>query len=218
MPDGGRPATPTFSETPDEVAFELRAHEGALWTAGRLLIGVWAFAFVSLAFAYFYLRSGNNDDLWRLPGQTAPTGSGAAIFAFTLAAGVLCILAARRLATGRRLEWTVAGWTSVVLALVAAGLQVWQMTQLSFSPGSSGYASCFVGWAGVNVAVLLCGAYWLETSLAHELRLHADEARGGAGRVVVQLRQLTVSVDACAWFWGFLCVVLSLFWLLFYVV
>ena len=61
---------PELHETPEEIAFELRAQEGALWTGGRLLIGIWAFAFAALAFAYFYLRSANNQDLWRPGGVT----------------------------------------------------------------------------------------------------------------------------------------------------
>src|ERR1700722_3996011 len=80
---------PQLKETPEEIAFELRAQEGALWTGGRLLIGIWVFAFAALAFAYFYLRSSNDDNLWRPGGITAPTVPGAAIFAITLAAALL---------------------------------------------------------------------------------------------------------------------------------
>ena len=47
-------ATPRLIETPEEVEYELRATEGSLWTGTRLLIGAVAFAFASLAFAYFY--------------------------------------------------------------------------------------------------------------------------------------------------------------------
>ncbi len=64
---------PQLKETPEEIAFELRSQEGALWTGSRLLIGIWAFAFAALAFAYFYLRSANNGNLWRPGGITAPT-------------------------------------------------------------------------------------------------------------------------------------------------
>src|SRR5271169_7153691 len=76
-------------ETPEEIAFEVRAQEGALWTGGRLLIGIWAFGFAALAFAYFYLRSANNQNLWRPRGITAPTAAGAAIFAITVACALL---------------------------------------------------------------------------------------------------------------------------------
>ena len=65
---------PQLQETPEEIAFELRAQEGALWTGGRLLIGIWAFAFAALAFAYFYLRSANNEDLWRPEGHHGADG------------------------------------------------------------------------------------------------------------------------------------------------
>jgi len=40
-------------ETPEEIAYELRAAEGAIWTGTRLVIGICAFALASLAFAYF---------------------------------------------------------------------------------------------------------------------------------------------------------------------
>jgi len=84
-PSGG----PVLSETPEEVEYELRAAEGALWTGSRLLIGAVAFLFASLAFAYFYLRSANNEDLWRPHDVTASTNIGAAIFVLTLVAGAL---------------------------------------------------------------------------------------------------------------------------------
>src|SRR5271165_4534570 len=100
-------------ETPEEIAFEIRAQEGALWTGGRLLIGIWVFAFAALAFAYFYLRSANNENLWRPRGITAPTTAGAAIFAVTLACAGLAIYGERRFRNGLTLDWEVAGWTAV---------------------------------------------------------------------------------------------------------
>src|ERR1039458_4010916 len=93
-------STPILHETPEEIAFKLRSHEGALWTGGRLLIGIWAFAFAALAFAYFYLRSGNNDYLWRPNHVTAPTGTGAAIFALTVACAFLVVFGYRRFRPG----------------------------------------------------------------------------------------------------------------------
>src|ERR1700678_1125687 len=101
-------------ETPEEVAFELRAQEGALWTGGRLLIGIWTFAFAALAFAYFYLRSANNEDLWRPGGITAPTGVGAAIFTITVACAVLVKFGERRFRNDETLDWQVGGWVAVL--------------------------------------------------------------------------------------------------------
>jgi len=210
---------PVLHETPEEVAFELRAHEGALWTGGRLLIGIWAFAFAALAFAYFYLRSANNENLWRPKGVTAPTGTGAAIFAITVACAFLAIFGYRRFRRGLVLDWEVAGWTAVVGALVVVGLQIWQLTQLPFFPGSSGYASCFIGWAGMNIALVLSGAYWLETSLARQLRLRraAAEDGGTANSTLPTARLFRISLEGCSYFWGFIAVVSGFFWVLFYV-
>ena len=210
---------PVLHETPEEVAFELRAHEGALWTGGRLLIGIWAFAFAALAFAYFYLRSANNENLWRPKGVTAPTGTGAAIFAITVACAFLAIFGYRRFRRGLVLDWEVAGWTAVVGALVVIGLQIWQLTQLPFFPGSSGYASCFIGWAGMNIALVLSGAYWLETSLARQLRLRraAAEDGGTASSTLPTARLFRISLEGCSYFWGFIAVVSGFFWVLFYV-
>jgi len=206
-------------ETPEEIAFEVRNHEGALWTGGRLLVGIWAFAFAALAFAYFYLRSANNAGLWRPRGITAPTATGAAIFALTLASGLLVIFGARRFRRGQALDWAVAGWTAVLGVLIVIGLQVWQLTQLPFFPGSSGYASCFIGWAVMNITLLLAGLYWLETNLARELRLRRAAAQdGGATRSALPpARLFRISVDGCSIFWGFIALVGTFFWVLYYV-
>ena len=71
---------PTLIETPEEIEYEMRSAESAMWTGGHLVIGIGAFFFASLAFAYFYLRSSNSENLWRPDNITAPTGIGAAIW------------------------------------------------------------------------------------------------------------------------------------------
>jgi MFS family permease len=115
---------PELRETPEEIAFELRAQEGALWTGSRLLIGIFAFGFAALAFAYFYLRSANNEDLWRPGGITAPTDIGAAIFAVAVASALLVQFGERRFRINETLDWQVAGWTAVAGGLLAVGLQI----------------------------------------------------------------------------------------------
>jgi heme/copper-type cytochrome/quinol oxidase subunit 3 len=208
-----------LNETPEEIAFELRAQEGALWTGARLLIGIWVFVFASLAFAYFYLRSANDQDLWRPGGITAPTAAGAAIFAISLACAVLVVFGLRRFRAGVPLDWEVAGWTSVLGGLVVIGLQVWELTDLPFFPGSSGYASCFIGWAAMNIALMLSGLYWIETLLARHARLRRAlrEDGGTALSTLPAARMFRASLEGCAYYWGFIGVVATLFWVLFYV-
>jgi heme/copper-type cytochrome/quinol oxidase subunit 3 len=211
---------PELRETPEEIAFELRAQEGALWTGSRLLIGIFAFGFAALAFAYFYLRSANNEDLWRPGGITAPTGIGAAIFAVTVASALLVQFGERRFRINETLDWQVAGWTAVAGGLLAVGLQIWQLTQLPFFPGSSGYASCFIAWGALNVLLILSGTYWIETILARELRLRRAMAQdGGAPNSTLPVaRLLRVNLNGCTYFWGFIALLATFFWLLFYVI
>jgi len=207
-------------ETPEEIAFEVRAQEGALWTGGRLLIGIWTFAFAALAFAYFYLRSANNEELWRPKGITAPTGAGAAIMAVSVASALLAIYGERRFRRGLALDWEVAGWITVVGGLLVVGLQIWQLTDLPFFPGSSGYASCFIGWAAMNIALILSGTYWLETLLAREIRLRRAVAEdGGTPRSELPVARLfRANLNGCTYFWGFIAIVSVFFWVLFYVI
>jgi heme/copper-type cytochrome/quinol oxidase subunit 3 len=211
---------PTLRETPEEIEYEMRSAEGAMWTGGRLVIGIGAFAFACLAFAYFYLRSANSENLWRPHGVTAPTWTGGAIFAVVLAGALLNYYGTMRLQRGEALDWQVAGWTTVLAGLLAIGLQVWQLTQLPFFPGSSGYASCFIAWAIMNIALLLAGIYWLETLLARWIRLQrAISDDGGAATSTLPVARLfRTNLEACSYFWGFIALMSVFFWLLFYVI
>jgi heme/copper-type cytochrome/quinol oxidase subunit 3 len=211
---------PMFTETPEEREFELRSAVGAYWSGGRLLIGMYTFLFASLAFAYFYLRSNNSGDLWRPGGVTAPTGIGWAIFAVVLASSLLAIYGRWRLRSGSILDWQVAGWTAVLGGLVALGLQVWQLTELPFFPGSSGYASCFIGWAVMNMILIVSGVYWLETNLAVSIRLRRLDAEAGtpATSMGPSAQLFRANVEACTYFWGFMAVVSALFWVCFYLI
>jgi len=211
---------PLFTETPEEREFELRAAVGAYWSGGRLLIGMYTFLFASLAFAYFYLRSNNSGQLWRPGGVTAPTGTGWAIAAIVVASALLTVYGQWRLRSGSILDWEVAGWTAVLGGLVAFGLQIWEFTKLPFFPGSSGYASCFIGWAVMNLLLIISGVYWLETNLAMSIRLRRLDAEGGtpATSMGPSAQLFRANVESCTYFWGFMAVVSILFWVFFYLI
>jgi heme/copper-type cytochrome/quinol oxidase subunit 3 len=211
---------PMFTETPEEREFELRAAVGAYWTGGRLLIGMYTFLFASLAFAYFYLRSNNTGQLWRPGGVTAPTGIGWSIFAVILASSLLAVYGQSRLRQGSLLDWEVAGWIAVLGGLVALGLQVWQLSELPFFPGSSGYASCFIGWAVMNMILIISGVYWLETNLVLCVRLRRLNAEDGtpATSMGPSAQLFRANVESCTYFWGFMAVVSALFWVCFYLI
>ena len=113
----------------------------------------------------------------------------------------------------------MAGWTAVLGGLLVIALQVWQLTDLPFFPGSSGYASCFIGWAALNIALMLSGLYWIETLLARHARLRRAlrEDGGTAQSTLPAARMFRVSLEGCAYYWGFIAVVATFFWVLFYV-
>jgi len=204
-------------ETPEEAAYEVRAAESALWTGGRLLMAIFAMAFAALAFAYFYLRSANSEGLWRPHGITAPSADGSAIMAFTVAAAVASMYAIQRLRRGALLDWEVSAWVALLAGIVALGLQIWELTDLSFFPGSSGYSSVFIGWTVLNIGTLFAGCYWTETVLVRHLRLrraHAEE--GGGGGALLMPRITRINLVSQAHFWVFIAVVGLFFWVFFY--
>ena len=166
-----------MSETPEEREFELRAHIGSLWSGGRLCIGMYTFLLASLAFSYFYLRSSNNGLLWRPNHVTAPTAYGWTIYSLTLLAALMVIYGQWRLRKGAVIDWQVAGWTAFGAGLLALFLQVWEFTAVPFAPGSSGYASSFIGYAVINIGTLAISVYWLETTLARSLRMRKEFGR-----------------------------------------
>lgn len=211
-------ATPQLIETPEEVEYELRGTEGAVWTGTRLLVGIVGFAFASLAFAYFYLRSSNSEGLWQPHGQSAPTALGAAIFALTVSGSALLFLGNLRRRQGSNIDWLVAGWTVVLLAVLAIGLQIWELTRLSFYPGSSGYASCFIGWVVMNISLLLGSLYWIETLLARSGRLRRAIAEEGVAPARIPAERIYhASAEGCVVFWGFAAFIATLFWVFFYI-
>jgi len=118
------------------------------------------------------------------------------------------------------LDWEVSGWVAVLGIVVAIGLQIWQLTQLPFFPGSSGYASCFIGWAVMNMMMLAGGLYWLETNLALCLRLkRIDPEHGDPATSTGPSAQLfRANVESCTYFFGFMAVVSGLFWVFFYLI
>jgi hypothetical protein len=122
--------------------------------------------------------------------------------------------------SGSLLDWEVSGWVAVLGILLAVGLQIWQLTQLPFFPGSSGYASCFIGWAVMNIMMLLGGAYWLETNLALCIRLRrVDPEEGTPATSNGPAAQLfRANVESCTYFFGFIALISALFWVFFYLI
>lgn len=204
--------------TAEEIAFEARAQEGSIWTGARVMIGVWSFTFGALAFSYFYLRSTNSGGLWRPHDMTAPTGFGAAIMALAVASAVVTWFGLRRLREGMVTDWNVWWWSAVLGGSLAFALQIWELTDLPFAPGASGYSSVFIAWGCMDLVLLFAGVYWSETILARFIRVRLAVSRGADASTVTLLhdRLFRVNAEACAFFWAFLAAVSVFFWVFFY--
>lgn len=204
----------------DEAIFEENAVSGSAWTGSRLLVGTCSFLFGTMVFAYFYLRSINSHGLWRLPGQQPPIHIGVAALACVLACAAVHTYGLRRLRSkGLSTDWRVGAGFGLLLGLVAAGLDAWDLGRLHFQPGSSGFSSVFVAWQPVYILVLLGAMYWLETLLARSVRLRwllRPSSAPDNAPLPPEVTSFRASVDSFSFFIGFLAVVEVIAFALFY--
>jgi heme/copper-type cytochrome/quinol oxidase subunit 3 len=179
-----------------------------LYVAGRLLAGASTFFFLAFVFAYFYLRSLNEDGLWHpatnpAHHQIKPVqGLGAALIACVLISAVLAIVAGRRMKR-RSSSWLAPAIGSLALGLAAVGLQCIEFTVQKFGPTDGGYASVFCAWSAFYAVAVLGTMYWLETQIATELRARRAPAHAH-GDIADPDRLIAPGLDACVFFWAYL--------------
>lgn len=157
-----------------------------------MLAGTITFFFISFVFAYFYLRSLDLNRDWKIGHVSPPIGLGVAIIVCLVASAVVLWVAARR--PGESLP--LAG-LSLLLALVAVGLQAYEWTTLGFGGASGGYASVFIGWTITYAVFALACVYWIETQVASIWRARR-EGWGPLGPAVGE-----AGLEACAFFWAY---------------
>jgi heme/copper-type cytochrome/quinol oxidase subunit 3 len=171
----------------------------ALWFSARLLCGVATFFFASFLFAYFYLRSLNNNDAWRY-GAHPSAGLGLSIAALLVLSAVVF-----RLGASRPTDTFGAGIAALLMALVAIALQCVEYTTLGFGPASGGYASVFIGWTAFYTLFALGCVYWMETQLASLWRARREQiarpVREGVPASDDDL--IRAGIEACSFFWAF---------------
>jgi heme/copper-type cytochrome/quinol oxidase subunit 3 len=151
----------------------------------NLLIGsrLWAsalvFFFFAFLFAYFYLRSLNQNGVFKAKGVDAPQGWGIVIVLCLAASAVLLAWVAADQRSDRRPAWRWKGLGALLLGVAAIVAQVIAWAGLGFGPTDGGYASVYLGWTGLYTIFVFGTLYWLETCLAVSYR-YRDQPFGEA--------------------------------------
>lgn len=186
----------------------------ALSVATRLLAGAATFFFLAFLFAYFYLRSIDQNHMWRQHHIGPSQALGAAMIACVIASAGVVIFAGRRMKGGSR-AWLTPAIVGVVLGLAAIGLQCIEYTVQSFGPTNGGYASVFCAWTGFYLLAVLGTMYWLETQVATELRARRQPAPPD-GDIKDPDRLIAPGLDAAVFFWGFIAAIGVLSYIILY--
>jgi hypothetical protein len=125
----------------------------------------------------------------------------------------------QRIKAGSKETWMITGLTALIAGLAGVALTVWQLLNLPFQPGQSGFASVFVGFYPVALAVWFGAMVWLEILLAQARRIPAlsfvEQPPTHAEAFSVQRFQSSLSAFTTVW--NYLAIVAFIFWLLFYV-
>lgn len=167
---------PTGEPLDDEAynqGLERAAARGAYWSGSRLFIALSTMLFAGGAFAFFYLHSLDSQGMWRTDGQAPSDYVSISVLVLTLGGAALFWWYTRQLLRGAAAttDWLVAAGISAGAFLLAAVIQLVGMLHTGFFPGSSGYASVYVGVMPVFAVYCLGAAYWVETLFARVLRV-----------------------------------------------
>lgn len=187
-----------------------------LFIAGRLLAGASTFFFLAFLFAYFYLRSLNQNHMWHPSHVKAEQGLGAAIVACIALSAVLAIVAGRQMKVQSR-SWLRPAIASLVLGLAAIALQCVEYTTQHFGPTDGAYASVFCAWTAFFAIAALATMYWLETQVATELRARRSPAPSD-GDIKNPDRLIAPGLDACVFYWSYLAAIGVLTYVVLYLI
>ncbi len=112
-------------------------------------------------------------------------------------------------------DWRVATSVTIVLLVLAAGIQFWGLSRLPFFPGSSGFASVYVAIEPLFALWLLIAAVWAEMLLARSLRVRWIVAPVGENATSSSAALFAGSLAGLRAFMGFLGLLVIVLYILF---
>jgi heme/copper-type cytochrome/quinol oxidase subunit 3 len=221
MAETTAPPPAGLSRAEEEAAFYHETSLNSAWTGARLGMGALSFGFGAFVFAYFYLRSLNSQGMWHPAGFKGPQPwAGAVVMALIVASAAVQAIVLQRIKAGHKGAWQGGAALALVLGLAAIGVQVWELLNLPFYPGSAGFASVFVGTTPVFLVVVFGAMVWLEILIARAARIPAisfvEQPPTYAEAFSVQRFQASLSAFTVVW--NYLAVIAIVFWVLFYLV
>ena len=162
------------ASAPTHPSIELEPPEWqprAMWVGARMLCGAASFFFIAFVFAYFYLRSLDENHDWKIGHNINPS--------LGLGVAIVIVLRAQRggdAAVGHQPGAQAAGGRGGDAARAAGRscCRWWRGRRLGFGPASGGYASVYVGWTGCYTVFMLLFVYWIETQVATVWRRRRD--------------------------------------------
>jgi len=205
----------------EEAGFYHEAALNAAWTGARLALGGLTFLFGTFVFGFFYLRSLNSHGMWYPAGFKGPQAwVGIVVLLLIVVSAAVQTLALQRIKAGHKGAWQGGALVALVLGLVAIAIQIWQLTDLPFWPGSSGFASCFVGFYPFFMVVVFGAMIWLETLIMRVRSIpemaFVEQPPTYAEAFAVQRFQASLSAFTVVW--NYLAVIAIVAWVLFYLV
>jgi heme/copper-type cytochrome/quinol oxidase subunit 3 len=206
-------------ENPEDQAYYHESGLNAAWTGSRLAIGGLTFLFGAFVFAYFYLRSLNSSGRWQGSGFVSPSlWIGTTIMLLAVVSASVHWFGLQRIKAGHKGTWQIDGLIALGLGLAAVAFQIYQLTDLPFVPGSSGYSSVFVGFYSVFLVIELCAMIWLEILLARSRFIPAISFVEQPPTIVEtqSVQRFQASLSAFSTVWTYLALMALLFWFLFY--
>jgi heme/copper-type cytochrome/quinol oxidase subunit 3 len=200
-----------------------------LVSASYLLAGATAFFFISFVFAYFYLRSLNNGQMWKPKGVDASVAWGTVVVACYVVSALIVRLGLNDHRALRRGQWRVKGLVALLVGVAGLVIQVIAWTHQSFGPADGGFASVYFGWTAFLFLFVLGTLIWLEMTLATSFRYRNAEtgpepghASGDAHRTAHDIREPLSLVRAelvgLSFYWTFLAAIAVVSWVILYLI
>ena len=205
----------------EEAGFYHEAALNAAWTGARLALGGLTFLFGTFVFGFFYLRSLNSHGMWYPAGFHGPQAwVGIVVLLLIVVSAAVQTLVLQRIKAGHKGAWQTGALVALVLGLAAIAVQFWQLSDLPFWPGSSGFASCFVGFYPVFMVTVFAAMVWLETLIMRVRSIpelaFVEQPPTYAEAFAVQRFQASLSAFTVVW--NYLAVIAIIAWVLFYLV